>query len=99
MALTVLKQPGASTLPVTRTVQTALDRLKGQLPHGVKWVRIYSQGHLVHRVGVDLGRNLLIGAAFATLALFWILGAGRGIWVLALSIPLSLLFASPASMP
>jgi cobalt-zinc-cadmium resistance protein CzcA len=44
-------------------------------------------------VGADLGRNLVIGGVLAVLVLFWVLGAGRGIWTLSVSIPLSLLFA------
>ena len=90
VALTVIKQPGASTLAVTRAVQATLDQTLSQLPGGVHWVRTYDQGHLVGIVGADLGRNLLIGAVLAVLVLFWVLGAGRGIVVLALSIPLSL---------
>lgn len=91
IAITVLKQPSASTLPVTRAVQATLNKMQGQLPEGVHWVRTYSQGYLVHLIGMDLGRNLLIGAGLAIAVLLWILGAGRGIWVLAVSIPLSLL--------
>jgi cobalt-zinc-cadmium resistance protein CzcA len=91
VAITVLKQPGASTLPVTRAVQAALKQTRGQLPDGVDWVRTYSQGYLVQLIGSDLGRNLLIGGLLAIGVLFWTLGAGRGIWALALSIPLSLL--------
>ncbi|MDA3922904.1 MAG: efflux RND transporter permease subunit [Salinisphaera sp.] len=91
IAVTVFKQPGASTRPVTRAVQAALAQTQKQLPDGVQWVRTYSQGYLVHLIGSDLGRNLLLGALLAVAVLFWILGAGRGIWVLALSIPLSLL--------
>ncbi len=91
VALTVFKQPGASTVPVTEAVEAMLAQTKGQLPPGVRWVRTYDQGHLVHIVGVDLGVNLLIGAVLAIAVLFWILGAGRGIWMLALSIPLALL--------
>ena len=90
VALTVIKQPGASTLAVTRAVQATLDQTLSQLPPGVRWVQTYDQGHLVGIVGADLGRNLLIGAVLAVLVLFWVLGAGRGIVVLALSIPLSL---------
>ena len=90
VALTVIKQPGASTLAVTRAVQATLDGSAVQLPPGVRWVRTYSQGHVVRIVGADLGRNLLIGAVLAVLVLFWVLGAGRGIVTLALSIPLSL---------
>ncbi len=91
IALTVFKQPDASTVPVTRAVDRTLAETLDQLPTGVRWVRTYNQGHLVHLIGADLGRNLLIGAGLAIAGLFWILGAGRGLWTLALSIPLSLL--------
>ncbi len=91
IALTVFKQPGSSTLPVTHAVVQTLQRTLAQLPSGVHWVQTYSQGHLVNLIASDLGRNLLIGAGLAIGVLLWILGAGRGIWVLTLSIPLSLL--------
>lgn len=93
IAVTVFKQPQASTLPVTAAVRHVLAQDLTALPRGVHWVRIYSQGHLVRLIGSDLGRNLLVGAVLAVLALFWVLGAGRGIWALAVSIPLSLLLA------
>ena len=93
IALTVFKQPGASTLPVTHAVAETLQETLNQLPSGVHWIRTYSQGHLVHLIGSDLGRNLLIGAVLAIGVLFWVLGAGRGIWALTLSIPLSLLMS------
>ena len=93
VALTILKQPGEATTPVTTAVQATLDATLTELPRGVRWVRTYNQGHIVHIVGVDLGRNLLIGALLAVAVLFWVLGAGRGIWVLAFSIPLSLALA------
>ncbi len=96
VALTVLKQPGAATTPVTREVAATLAATIDQLPHGARWVPIYNQGHIVHVIGVDLGRNLLIGMVLAVAVLFWVLGAGRGIWVLAVSIPVSLLIGIAA---
>ena len=96
VALVVMKQPGASTLAVTGAVQAALRRTLPELPAGVGWVRTYSQGHIVRLIGTDLGRNLGVGALLAVLLLFWVLGAGRGIVVLALSIPLSLALAIAA---
>ncbi len=96
VALTVLKQPGAATTPVTREVAATLAATLNQLPRGVRWVPIYNQGHIVHVIGVDLGRNLLIGMLLAVAVLFWVLGAGRGIWVLAVSIPLSLVIGIAA---
>lgn len=91
VALVIFKQPGASTIPVDTSVQQTLDESVKLLPAGVRWVSIYDQGHLVHSVGADLGRNLVIGGVLAIAVLLWVLGGGRGIWVLALSIPLSLL--------
>ncbi|HDR9317950.1 TPA: efflux RND transporter permease subunit [Burkholderia vietnamiensis] len=91
IAIVVFKQPGASTVPVVDQVDKTLQGLKTQLPPGSDFVRIYSQGHIVDIVSKDLGRNLAIGAVLAVAVLFWMLGAGRGIWAVALSIPLSLL--------
>ena len=96
VALTVTKQPGASTLEVTRAVRKTLDQTLPQLPRGVQWLQVYNQGFLVGIVARDLGRDLLIGALLAALILFWVLGAGRGVIVLALSIPLSLALAIAA---
>ncbi len=91
VAMIVFKHSGASTVPVTQALASTLASLEGQLPPGVHWVRIYSQGHLVGLIGHDLGRNLLIGGLLAVLVLFWLLGLHRGVWILALSIPMALL--------
>ena len=91
VALVVFKQPGASTIPVDESIRRTLSQNLKQLPAGVKWVSIYDQGHLVHSVGADLGRNLLVGGVLAIAVLLWVLGGGRGVWILALSIPLSVL--------
>lgn len=91
VALVVFKQPGASTIPVSESVKRTLAETLKQLPAGVKWVNIYDQGHLVHIVGADLSRNLVLGGVLAIGVLLWVLGGGRGIWILALSIPLSVL--------
>ncbi|AOU97205.1 acriflavine resistance protein B [Acidihalobacter yilgarnensis] len=91
LGLIVFKQAGASTIPVDHAVAATLARLQNQLPHGVRWVPIYRQSHLVGLIGSDLGRNLLVGGLLAIAVLLWLLGIHRGVWVLALSIPLSLL--------
>jgi cobalt-zinc-cadmium resistance protein CzcA len=87
LALIVFKQPDASTIPVDAAVTRTLASLQDQLPHGVQWVPIYRQSHLVSVIGVDLTRNLLIGGALAILVLVWLLGRHHGVGVLALSIP------------
>lgn len=87
LALVVFKQPDASTTPVDAAVSGTLAVLQHQLPHGVEWVPIYRQSHLVSVIGVDLTRNLVIGGALAIFILVWLLGRHRGVGVLALSIP------------
>lgn len=91
IALNVFKQPGASTVAVTQAIAATLAQTLGQLPEGVHWVSIYDQGHLVHVVGADLARNLVIGGLLAIAVMLWVLGVGGGVWILAVSIPLSLL--------
>ena len=89
IALVVFKQQGASTLPVTRALAQAIKSVP--LPEGVSVLRIYDQGHLVAATSDDLRRNLLIGGVLAIAGLLAVLGAGSGAWLLALSLPASLL--------
>lgn len=91
VAMLVFKQAEASTLPVTRAVARTLASLQSQLPPGTRWLRVYSQGYLVGLIGHDLGLNLLIGGCLAVLVLLLLLGAHRGVWLLAVSIPMALL--------
>ncbi len=91
VAMLVFKHAGASTLPVTRAVAQTLKDLQGQLPPGTRWVQVYSQGYLVGLIGHDLSINLVIGACLAVLMLLWLMGAHRGVWLLAVSIPMALL--------
>ena len=93
VAISIIKQPGASTLRVSHAVQGVLQAFQSRSPEGVRWVETYNQGRLVGLVGADLGRDLVVGAVLAVLLMFWVLGTGRGIVVLAMSIPLSMLLA------
>ena len=93
LMITVFKQSGASTLAVTKAVAKILKKTSYELPKNVKWVKIYSQGHLVKLIGSDLSKDLLIGGILAISVLFFILGAGKHVFILAVTIPLSLLLA------
>jgi multidrug efflux pump subunit AcrB len=92
IALTIFKQQGASTLPVTQAVAASLAAMTNQVPKGVRFVRVYDQGHIVRAVSTDLRRNLLIGGVLAIAVMLFVLGTGSGAWLLAFSIPISLLF-------
>lgn len=89
IALTIFKQQGASTLPVTQALAEAVKAVP--LPSGVSVLRIYNQGHLVGAVSADLRRNLVIGGVLAIAGLLAVLGVSSGGWLLAISIPASLL--------
>ena len=91
--IAVFKQSGTSTLNVTQAVAKVLKSHTQELPKDTKWVKIYSQGHLVKLIGTDLSRDLLIGGLLAIAVLFIILGAGKHVLILAITIPLSLLLA------
>ncbi|HVC02046.1 MAG TPA: efflux RND transporter permease subunit [Steroidobacteraceae bacterium] len=93
LGLIVFKQPDASTVPVDTAVAHTLQRLQDQLPAGAHWIAIYRQAHLVSLIGHDLTRNLAVGGLLAILALVWLLGRHQGVGVLAVTIPMSLLFA------
>lgn len=91
--LVIIKQQGASTGAVDAAVARSLRHLQPLLPAGAHFVPVYRQAHILKLIGSDLGRNLLIGGILAILVLAFFLGAGREVWILALSIPLSLLAA------
>ena len=92
IAITVFKQQGASTLPVTQAVRDTLSAMADRLPAGVRFLRTYDQGHLVRAVSDDLRHNLIFGGILAIGAMLFVLGLGSGAWLLAVSIPVSLLF-------
>ena len=92
IAITVFKQQGASTLPVTQAVRDTLSAMTDRLPAGVRFLRTYDQGHLVQAVSDDLRHNLIVGGILAIGAMLFVLGLGSGAWLLAVSIPVSLLF-------
>ncbi len=96
LALTVFKQPGASTIPVTRAAAATIAETLPALPAGVRWIKIYDQGRLVGAVGKDLGVNLVVGGILAIAVLVWALGGSGDTWILGLSIPLSLLMGVAA---
>lgn len=91
LGLVIVKQPTSSTIPVCKAVSAALQSMQDQLPAGARWEQVYSQGNVVGLTGSDLSRNLLVGGLLAIIVLALILGLHRGVGILALSIPLSLL--------
>ncbi len=82
-------------------VQAARDRIEeiGQtLPPGVRLEIIYDRSHLINRTLRTVVSNLLEGGTFVFVILFLLLGNFRAGLMVALAIPLSMLFASNLMM-
>ncbi len=89
VAFSIQKQPGASTLRVSRAVDAVLAATP--LPAGARLSKFYDQAEIISLAYRNMRDNLLFGAALALVAVFLILGRNRASLVIALSLPLTLL--------
>ncbi|MCC6335323.1 MAG: efflux RND transporter permease subunit [Myxococcales bacterium] len=84
---------GENSRTVTRAVKEKLAAIEPTLPKGTRIEPFYDRAALVDRTIKTVGRNLLEGAALVILVLLLLLGDLRAGLVVAVTIPLSLLFA------
>jgi cobalt-zinc-cadmium resistance protein CzcA len=84
---------GENSLTVTSAVKAKLAAIESSLPKGTRIEPFYDRSVLVNRTIGTVGQNLLIGAALVIGVLFMMLGDVRAGIVVALTIPLSMLFA------
>jgi len=84
---------GESSRTVTEAVKAKLAALAPSLPEGTRIEAFYDRSTLVDRTMRTVGKNLLEGAALVILVLFVLLGDLRAGVVVAVTIPLSMLFA------
>lgn len=84
---------GGSSRTVTTAVKAKLAAIEPTLPPGTRLVPFYDRSSLVDRTTRTVGKNLLEGAALVIVVLFVLLGDLRAGLVVAVVIPLSLLFA------
>ncbi|HQY61980.1 MAG: efflux RND transporter permease subunit [Myxococcales bacterium] len=87
---------GENSRTVTAAVKAKLAAIEPSLPPGTKLVPFYDRSVLVNRTTGTVGMNLAEGAALVILVLFALLGDLRAGLVVAIVIPLSLLFAIAA---
>ncbi len=85
VAFTIQKQPGASTLAVSRAVDRALGEI--QLPEGTTLSKFYDQAEIIGLAYRNMRDNLLVGAFLAVLCLLWVLGWNRGTFILTVTFP------------
>ncbi len=84
---------GENSRVVTESVKAKLELIQQSLPPGTTLEPFYDRSVLVDRTIKTVGKNLLEGALLVSAVLFLLLGDLRSGIVVALTIPLSLLFA------
>ena len=84
---------GENSHEVTWNLKNKLDEVKTTLPPGVKVERVYDRTELVDYVIDTVRVNLLEGGLFVIAVLFLLLGNLRAALIVAVAIPLSMLFA------
>lgn len=84
---------GENSRTVTEAVKVKLAALQSSLPEGTRIEPFYDRSILVNRTTRTIATNLLEGALLVMAVLFVLLGDLRAGVVVALTIPLSLLFA------
>lgn len=84
---------GENSRSVTEAVKAKIEALKPSLPPGTRIEPFYDRAALVNRTIHTVGKNLLEGAALVVLVLLLLLGELRAGIVVAIVIPLSMLFA------
>jgi cobalt-zinc-cadmium resistance protein CzcA len=91
----VLLRKGQESLPALRDVLAKIDELNqpGKLPVGMKIVTYYNRTDLINRTTETVNENLIVGMALVTAILFMFLGNVRAAVIVAINIPLALLFA------
>ncbi|MBX3233554.1 MAG: efflux RND transporter permease subunit [Labilithrix sp.] len=84
---------GENSRTVTAAVKEKVDALLSTLPPGTKIEPFYDRSRLVDRTVRTVAKNLLEGALLVIVILFVLLGDFRAGLVVAVTIPLSMLFA------
>ncbi len=89
----VLQRKGESTRAVMVRVQEKLEDIRRSLPAGVRLVTYYDQTDLVGKTIHTVAKSLIEGGILVILVLVVFLGNFRAALLVAMTIPLSLLFA------
>ncbi len=84
---------GENSHEVARAMQAKLDEVKEQLPPGVKVETVYNRTALVDQVIGTVRKNLFEGGLLVIAVLFIFLGNLRAGLIVAMAIPLSMVFA------
>ncbi|WP_165251245.1 efflux RND transporter permease subunit [Paludisphaera soli] len=92
----VMLRKGADTLPALKAVEAKIEELNtvpGRLLPGVKIVPYYNRTDLINVTTETVRENLLVGMALVVAILLMFLGNVRSALIIAINLPLALLFA------
>jgi cobalt-zinc-cadmium resistance protein CzcA len=84
---------GENSHDVTTALKARLEEVKATLPPGVQVQTVYDRTELVNHIIDTVRRNLFEGGLLVVAVLFFFLGNLRAAFLVALAIPLSMLFA------
>lgn len=87
----IMKQSDANTVKVARKVRAALAEISERLPEDVKIVNVMDSSEDIRAMVKDLIWTLLLGGGLAMAAVLIFLGQTRATFVIALTIPFSLI--------
>lgn len=90
---TAMMLKGANGRSVAQAVDAKIQEIKGQLPNDVKLTTVYNRADLVNKTVGTVEHSLLLGGILVIVVLLALLGNVRGALIVALAIPLSMLFA------
>ncbi|MDX2208705.1 MAG: CusA/CzcA family heavy metal efflux RND transporter [Gemmatimonadales bacterium] len=89
----VMMRMGENSRTVVNAVKERFERAAATLPPGVKLTAFYDRAELVERTIGTVEKNLVEGALLVIAVLFVLLGNFRAALIVAVAIPLSMLFA------
>jgi len=93
MTVTVMMLKGANGRTVANAVDARVREIRDQLPKDVSLTTVYNRSDLVEEAVHTVEKSLLEGGVLVIAVLLLLLGNWRGAIIVALAIPLSMLFA------
>ncbi len=93
MTVTVMMLKGANGRTVADAVNARVNEIKAQLPNDVTLTSVYNRSDLVGESVHTVEKSLLEGGVLVIAVLLLLLGNWRGAVIVAIAIPLSMLFA------
>lgn len=92
--LSVQKQPGANTVPLTREIEKALEEIRAGLPKDIRMALLFKQANFIEAAIFNVEEALGVGAILVLIVLFLFLANFRTTMVTITAIPLSFMITA-----